>query len=373
MIRYIECYSDYLRLEKFIKTSLNTLSCSFLPRKFFGESGKYFIHIYHLYTFLGLITSSFYFANNIAIWSIIIAEIITVIQLLIKYLAILSNKENLEQLFIWIRHLHERHEIDFIGNSTEKLLRTNLVIILRILKFIFPSIFVATLGFNYYGVTTDSIIFAIPGLEPNDNRSLIYHHINQIAISFATGIVYIFYDAVFISIGFYFIAVLNIFEDMVQCLENSDLKDRKRILKICYSFHWGILSKFKLFNDIFYGHLFAQIISSAFYIFILFYLLFSTGDISFSPIAVLVYFQFGALCIFGEVVYSKSEKIFINLYLTNWFKFNSDEQKFILMIMKMSMKPIGFKFAGAYDINCVMFIQVLKMGFSYGTFLYTFS
>uniref|UniRef100_A0A3F2ZEL1 Odorant receptor n=1 Tax=Phlebotomus papatasi TaxID=29031 RepID=A0A3F2ZEL1_PHLPP len=374
MIRYIECYSDYLRLENFIKTSLNTLSCSFLSRKLFGESGKYFIHIYHLYTFLGLITSSFYFANNITMWSIIVAEFITVIQMLIKYLAILSNKENLEQLFIWIRHLHERHEINSIRNSTEKLLSTNLEIILRILKFIFPCSIVAGLGFGYYVITTDTIIFAVPWLEPNDNnKSLIYHHINQIIITCLSSVIIIFYDAIFISIGFYFIAVLNIFRDMIQCLDNPELKNRRKILKICYLFHWSILSKFKLFNNVFYGYLFIQIVSCASYIFILFYLMFTTEDFSFVPASITVYFQFGALCIFGEAVYTKSERIFIDLYLTNWYDFNSVDQKFLLMMMKMSMKPIGFKFAGAYDINCVMFIQVMKIGFSYGTLLYTFS
>lgn len=136
MVEYIDCYPEYLRLENFIKIFLKTLSCSFLPWDLFCEYGKYLIHIYHLYFFLTLIASSFYFANDISTWSIIVAEFITVTQITIKYLSILKYKEGLNQLFLWIRQLHATNELEFISNSGRKHLKTNFMIILRILKYV---------------------------------------------------------------------------------------------------------------------------------------------------------------------------------------------------------------------------------------------
>lgn len=240
-------------------------------------------------------------------------------------------------------------------------------------RFIFPCAIVAGIAFSYQLSTTNSIIFAVPGLLPNHQELLLFHYINPgIMFCFTVSIIML-YDSIFLSVGFYFIAVLNIFSDMILCMDNSNLGNRKEFLKMCYLLHCEILVKFELFSNVFYMILIAQTSSSTVYILVLFYLLLVTKTFSLFPVVLLVLLQFAALCAFGEFIFTKTEKLRFDLYLTKWYEFNLNDKKFLLMMMIASLKPFGFKSAGIYDINSIMFIQIMKMGFSFGTILYTFT
>uniref|UniRef100_A0A3F2ZEP4 Odorant receptor n=1 Tax=Phlebotomus papatasi TaxID=29031 RepID=A0A3F2ZEP4_PHLPP len=370
---YIDSYPEFLRLERFLKLILQILKFSVLPQKIFSGSRIYLFHIYHLHFVLSLIASSLYFEKNVAMWVLTIVEFITVLQLVVKFSSIVTHEEDLNQFFLWLRQVHQLNKNESIANSTKKHFRNNLLLVQRILKFIFPVAFLAGAVFIYYLISVDTIICALPGLSPNQNQSSILHHINQILTLGPLTTFVTFYDSLYICAGFYLIAVLNIFHDTVLCLDNSELVDKKKFLKMCYLFHSKILTNLELFNCIFNNVLSAQAVSSTFYVFLVFVLFLVDGSPTFLAPAITIYSQFAALCIFGELIYAKSEKIFVALYLTKWYDFDVNEQKFLLMMMHASMKPFGFKLAGIYEINALMFIQVFKIGFSYGTILYTFS
>ncbi|GAB0086698.1 hypothetical protein DMENIID0001_008070 [Sergentomyia squamirostris] len=96
------------------------------------------------------------------------------------------------------------------------------------------------------------------------------------------------------------------------------------------------------------------------------------GSIVYYVTLVMVVTKFFFLCLFGQFIYNETEKIFTTLYLTRWYEMSLSDQKIILMMMKMSKEPFGFKALGVYDINIVMFVQVIKACFSYCAILYTF-
>lgn len=216
------------------------------------------------------------------------------------------------------------------------------------------------------------MLFAIPGLPAIKNDSLIYHHMNQFFAVCPSGVLLITYDSFFITIGIYFVAVLSIFRDIIKCLDNSNLNNRK-ILKIYYLYHCDILAKFHLFNNVFTHILSAQAMSNTAYIFILFYLVVTTGSFVLFTVVLIFYILFATLCIFGELIFAKSEMFFADWYLTNWYEFRMDDQKFLLMMLYATRKPLGVKVARIYDINSVLLLDVTKMAFSFCTILYTFN
>lgn len=180
-------------------------------------------------------------------------------------------------------------------------------------------------------------------------------------------------DYVLITIGCYFIAILNIFCDMIRYLDNSNLSNVREYLIYMYKYHCGILEKFELFSEVYYHTFTAQIATSVILILPIFFLLGSEDAVAYIPLSLVVFGQFGAICIFGELIFLKTEKFSTQLYLTKWYEFNTDDQKMLLMTMCMTQRPFGLKAGGMYDINFYMFIYVVKMSFSFGAILYTFT
>lgn len=133
--KHIDCYFEYLTLEKFLRNILKILKFSFLPRRIFDKNGgKYIFHIYHIYFVISLTLSSFCFKKDIAEWCIVTSQIISILQILTKFFAILNHEEELNQLFQWIQQLHEMHQIDSIAESVRNHLGSTLVTVQRILK-----------------------------------------------------------------------------------------------------------------------------------------------------------------------------------------------------------------------------------------------
>ncbi|XP_055681858.1 odorant receptor 22c-like [Lutzomyia longipalpis] len=116
-----------------------------------------------------------------------------------------------------------------------------------------------------------------------------------------------------------------------------------------------------------------ELFSSVLLILFNFYLLmYSLTDFLYICLIGCIFCQLALFCLFGQKIHEKSERIFIDLYLTKWYEMDVKDQKILLLIMKMSQKTLGLKAGGMYAIDSSMFVQVTKMCFSYATILYTF-
>lgn len=223
-----------------------------------------------------------------------------------------------------------------------------------------------------YFAYVDSVVLAFPGNFFYPNISSFYKDLHQFLVIIPSAAIMLLVDTVLITIGFYYIAILNKFRDFIRYLNVSNLTKVRELLIDIQKFHYNLLKKFELFSDVFGFTFTIQIASSVVFHLFIFFVLQSDQAIVFVPLFITVFSQFGAVCIFGEFIFSKTENFFKELYLTKWHEFNVKEQKMLLMMMYMAQRPFGLTAAGMYDINLLMFIQVTKAGFSFCAILYTF-
>lgn len=231
--------------------------------------------------------------------------------------------------------------------------------------------FTAGAGIILYFVYIDSMLLAIPGVFPKINGTLFYQHVHQVSLIQLSTLMVLLPDTALLTIGFYFFAVLNIFSDIIQDLDKVESSKKKQFLIHIHKIHCDILNKFKLFGQVFFFTFTIQIATSVVFVLSVFFLMYNEKSVAFIPLLLVVFGEFGTLCIFGEFIYSKTERFSTELYLTKWYECSLEEQKILFMIMHISQKPFGIKAAGMYDINLVMFIDVVKAGVSFCALLYT--
>lgn len=238
-------------------------------------------------------------------------------------------------------------------------------------RIIIPVWMISGVGFIVYFIYIDSMALVVPGIFPASGSNHVYLHIHQLLIFTISSITFLIVDSTLMTIGFYFMAIFNIFRDMIKYLDNSGVNAIKQYLIDMQEFHLDILNKFQLFDEIFFYALAVQLATSVVFILVIFFLL-RTAGLLFVPLFVTVSGQFFAVCLFGQLIFSKTEIFFTELYLTKWYEFNIREQKMLLIMMYVAQRPFGLRAAGMYDINLIMFIQIIKAGISFCAILYTF-
>lgn len=217
-----------------------------------------------------------------------------------------------------------------------------------------------------------SVTIVIPGFIPEPDHDLTFLLVHQMFIFIIAAAMLLVVDIILIMIGFYFMAIFNIFRDMIKCLDNpGGINDIKQYLIYIHKFHQDILDKFQLFDEIFNYTFAVQVGSNVTFVLVIFFLLRIVG-ILFIPLFFATSGQFLFICLFGQLIFSKTEILFTELYLTKWYEFNVKEQKMLLLMMYRAQTPFGLRAAGMYDINLIMFIQVIKAGISFCALLYTF-
>uniref|UniRef100_A0A3F2ZEQ6 Odorant receptor n=1 Tax=Phlebotomus papatasi TaxID=29031 RepID=A0A3F2ZEQ6_PHLPP len=374
IVEYIECYPEYQKFEEFLKCLIRFLNLSCIPWKIVRGYGKYIFPISQIYSLISSVFALVYFEKDLMGILISVTLSTGFFQVFIKTLSIITQSNRLEILFRFIQEMHQVHENDLIPDSARihlKHLKKSLNINKIILRILFAVSFMTAPGVLLYFLHTDLLIVAVPGVFPSSKASLIYQHIHQgICMGIAT-IELLIPDVITISIGLYLIAVLNIFQDIIQHIHKFDFSKKEDVLIEIHKFHSNILEIFRIFSDIFYYTIAVQTATSVVFVYCEFFIILSTDFMAFIPMVLYIFVQFIAVCIFGEMMYSKTEKLTTDFYLTNWYELDIHEQKILLMMMYMSHKIIGLKAAGMYDINLRMFIETIKAGISFLTILYT--
>ncbi|XP_055684411.1 odorant receptor 94b-like [Lutzomyia longipalpis] len=167
----------------------------------------------------------------------------------------------------------------------------------------------------------------------------------------------------FISIGFIFIGILKLFNKYIE--KFSDKETEKEIL-VLYKLHCEILDKFGIYEKIFSNTIYAEIVLNGAS------LITQLLIISLNPRHELIYFSMSIMgsqvfiyCLFGQFIYSETERISQKFYFTNWYEMNEENRKVILTMMTMATRPFGLKAAGMYEINLILFLKVIKLCYTY--------
>uniref|UniRef100_A0A1B0GPZ6 Odorant receptor n=1 Tax=Phlebotomus papatasi TaxID=29031 RepID=A0A1B0GPZ6_PHLPP len=368
-----ECYSEFIKNENFLNLIIKIFTFSFFPKKILFGYEKYTFLALSLYFCATSFSALSYLNDSMLESGIIIMVAGGVAQDTIKTLIPLFNENELHELLYWIRELHKDNTFNQVTKSAATHFKKINFIITIFQKVMFTAYFTAASTISGYAVYSNFVIHAIPWIPVKENEPNIYHRIHQAFVLPFISIQLTSSECILVTILFYFIAIQNVFHDMVGHLDDSNLKNKKQFLRAVYIFHCEILKKFRIFSDICFYSFTIQTGSNCLYIMFMFYVLRVETNIIFIPLFMAIYLQFGLSCILGEFIYSKSENIFTDLYLTKWYEFDLSDQRVFLMMMRVSQYPFGFKAAGIYDINIVMFIQVIKAGLSFSAILYTFT
>lgn len=217
------------------------------------------------------------------------------------------------------------------------------------------------LYFAYVG----KVVIAVPGSMSDTQESLIFYCTHQFLSNIAAVSLICVTDYIAISIAIYIAGAFNILHDMIKCLDDSEfIEKEKEFIKTIHIFHNELTENFKNYLKIFYYPFAVQHTSNICLLIFIFFLLNENRVFFVYAIFLIILAQFGILCCFGEIFRIKTGRIFCDLYMTKWYELDLKDQKAILILLHGSQKDFGFKLAGMFDINLVMFVQVIKLCFS---------
>uniref|UniRef100_A0A240SXN9 Odorant receptor n=1 Tax=Lutzomyia longipalpis TaxID=7200 RepID=A0A240SXN9_LUTLO len=289
-----------------------------------------------------------------------------------KIFSIFVNSLEINGIFEWFHELHRERENDLIAKVFAENLRKSQKLGNFFMRFVALT----------YSYSACAILFAIFYNQGNlmhfkvpfvDDDNVIIHRLIGL-IPFLYNIYNsILSDYTAIFIGIYFIGALNILNMLIGKLnESSNIPSAgKVLLPNIIKLHMEIISKLDVFCEVFFLTFIIQLLTSVMLILFKFYLLMQSINFLYFSVLCCIFIQFALFCLFGQIIFNKSERIFTELYQTKWYEMEIKDQKALLLIMKLSQKTVGLKAAGMYDINFVMFFQVTKMCLSYGALLYT--
>ncbi|XP_059608147.1 odorant receptor 4-like [Phlebotomus argentipes] len=199
-------------------------------------------------------------------------------------------------------------------------------------------------------------IMQIPG--PNAVPEEVIFVIQMVLITIL-AVYLITLDLGIIFIGIQIMAALNILNDCMKLIDEKT-KEIPNYLKSIIIRHNDIIKNVNLFNEAIQKMAFVQVTNES-------------DQIAGYLICCIGIGQIFLLCLFGELIKMKTERLSETLYLTNWYELSVKDQKTFLLILAMAQKDFGLKAAGMYDVNLNAFVQIVKLAFSYCTALYALS
>ncbi|GAB0097195.1 Odorant receptor [Sergentomyia squamirostris] len=180
-------------------------------------------------------------------------------------------------------------------------------------------------------------------------------------------------DMTTIFIGLDIMASLDILNEYIRLI-NEKIKTNQDFLKIILKRHCKVIDKINLLNEAIYQISFIQMIFITLALLLLFvFIREETKQISGYITCLCAMVQIFPLCVFGEMIKIKTEKLSESFYEVNWYELSLKDQKTYLIILGMAQRQYGLKAAGMYTIDIYAFYQILKIAFSYCAVLYALS
>uniref|UniRef100_A0A3F2ZDG7 Odorant receptor n=1 Tax=Lutzomyia longipalpis TaxID=7200 RepID=A0A3F2ZDG7_LUTLO len=363
----LQAKEKFLKITKFIYFSIRlvTFDCGFISK----NAGKFlslfyiFINIYLTFEKTSLVEQENIFELCLGMCTTIgLGSIFT------KVCTVCFYEKKIVELFKWIEDFYlENSEPNLTKLRAESFNRT-LWILKLFLKFYITSIALVITYVNFFYLINDIQVINIPWMSKTTNVYL------QLVFYSSYILVYGIPIMCFGCMGIIFIGILKFYNESIALLEKSeeDILGDGFIL-ILYKLHCEIYGKFCIYESIFAFSVFFDLFFNTTSMIGIMLLTRLYPDISiFYIIFITLASQILIYCIFGQLIFTETEKISDNLYLTKWYDLNREDKRTLLLMMMMSSRPFGLKAAGMYNINIVLFVQIMKLIFSYCAILYTF-
>ncbi|GAB0099562.1 hypothetical protein DMENIID0001_154450 [Sergentomyia squamirostris] len=176
-----------------------------------------------------------------------------------------------------------------------------------------------------------------------------------------------------IFIGLEIMASLDILNDYIKLL-NEKIKTNSNFFKTILKRHCKVINQINLLNEAVYEISFIQMIISTLILILIFvFIRKDTTQISAYTTCLCGMTQIFILCIFGEMIKIKSEKLSDAFYEVNWYELSLKDQRTFLIILGMAQRKYGLKAAGMYNVDIYAFVKIVKLAVSYCAILYTLS
>uniref|UniRef100_A0A3F2ZEM5 Odorant receptor n=1 Tax=Phlebotomus papatasi TaxID=29031 RepID=A0A3F2ZEM5_PHLPP len=296
-------------------------------------------------------------------------NIVGCFQVFCKLIVLNLFSEEIKQLIGWIGAFH----VDPVWKDYTSFVKERFQITLRFLKAVEKFVVFGGTAMGQLILLTyfwnGTILFRIPYLQGS-----IKYFWQHIAMTYIV-LFYILIEFIHLFFGFYFVAILNIFIDSLEKLDNENfIKSSRNHLKDYHKIHLEIWQKLKDFVRVFS---FVQNIQAAACLPLIvnsFYNSTIYPNIFLNHLILIpVITQLFEICLLGEFFDSKTTEIFRKLYLSKWYEMSRDDKMILVLMMRMTIKPFSLKVAGIYNINMMAFVDVIKFCFSFCAILLAFT
>lgn len=167
-------------------------------------------------------------------------------------------------------------------------------------------------------------------------------------------------DSPLIIIGVQIMGFLDIIKDGVKELKEDEFKNKfPQILKNVHEIHCEFTKVFKDFNTATcFASLFQFSGSILMFLCTFSVIRFHPNEYLMHMCIVCLFGQLTLFCLFGHIIYLKTDRICDELYQTNWYDFSIADKKRFLLMLKISQLNYCMKAGGMYDINIYQLFQV---------------
>ncbi|XP_055691152.1 odorant receptor 85b-like [Lutzomyia longipalpis] len=299
-----------------------------------------------------------------------------IIQMLIKSYISTYCYTQYTELVNWIRSQYMEISVQGLmreiveKNVHSALKQSKLIVMMYIMVFA-----MAPLGYMLTVIIREGFhaVIIIPFIPyDHPNARAIYYSV-EFPYTLMAGLLSGIGDSTIIISGIHAMKAIDTINELIALMDNKEMANQcSNLLIVIHKKHAEIIKILSTLNEIMYSVSLIQLFTSTF----MFLVLFTSArtqpmEIVFYLFMLCVVSQLFLLCAFGEVIFSKTEAIFTQLYLTKWYDMGLSNQRIILMMMRMAEQPYGLKAGGMYDINMYTFIQIVKMAISYCAIIIT--
>uniref|UniRef100_A0A3F2ZDI0 Odorant receptor n=1 Tax=Lutzomyia longipalpis TaxID=7200 RepID=A0A3F2ZDI0_LUTLO len=359
---------EFLRITKFINFSIRfiTIDCGLISK----TAGKFTSLLYifiNVYLTVNRIFLSMEEENILELCT----GICTTIGLGIfftKTFTICYYEEEIVELFKWIENFYLDNSEPILTKLKAESLEKTLWILKLFFKYYITFTTLVITYVNFFYLMNDIQMINLPGVSKTTTVYL------QIILYFSYILLFDIPVLCFGCLGIIFIGILKYFNESIALLENTEEESLDDgFILVLYKLHCEIYEKFCIYENIFSFSVFFDFFFNTTSIIgvMLIIRLYPYLNIFHVVLATLVS-QLLIYCIFGELIFNETQKISLNLYLTKWYDLNRENKHALLLMMVMSSRPFGLKAAGMYNINIIVFVQIMKLCFSYCAIIYAF-
>uniref|UniRef100_A0A7G3ALH4 Odorant receptor n=1 Tax=Lutzomyia longipalpis TaxID=7200 RepID=A0A7G3ALH4_LUTLO len=295
------------------------------------------------------------------------------VQIILKVICALLKRRYFVKLFAWIELLYREQEADAdLALILEKHLVDSLNVWKLLLRCGVISLASAAIVICVkmrldpkLGITMN-----IPYLPSNHGLQKELAYLLQLIFMLTTSAYIILIDLSIIFLGLQIMAALSILNDYIRILDGM-IKKYPDYLQTILKRHCDVIQNIHWLNKTVKEMSLAQFLCSTFILLLMF--LFVRKEQNQFAAYVLCFcglIQIIALCLFGEFIRIKTERLSTALYLTMWYELSLKDQKIFLIILGMAQREYCLKAAGMYNINVYSFLQVsfLLYGFKKNLF-----